>query len=213
MRKAKIPKYEDIRNSLQTFDILNCIYGFQWWNPFHWFMALIGHTAMVYRCRETGQVMVYESTQTARKDNLGGVQLRPLREWLKNYPGKVYLRHVYIDINITPYDSRIQTELLCKEHIRKYRGTAYPDLNTWKGRFFVAGASIDLKGIINDNEDTDFWFFCTMLYFDVLRWCRIMHKDVIPSEAEPDDTRSGRDSYLLEHLYDGVTVSDEIRIK
>ena len=211
--KKKIKKYKDIRNSLQTFDILNCVYGTQWWNPFHWLMAAIGHTAMVYRCRETGQIMVYESTQTARKDKRKGVQLRPMKEWLENYPGKVYLRHVYISVDIASCDSRIGAELLCKTHIRKYRGTEYPDLNTWKGRFFLANAAIDFDGVIEDNEDVDFWMFCTMLLFDVFRWSGLMCKDVIPSEAEPDDTRYGKDGYMQLHLCGGVTVGEEVRIK
>lgn len=211
--KEKIHKYKDIRESLGTFDILNCIYGTLWWNPLHWFMAAIGHTAMVYVCKETGQVMVYESTQMGRSDGKSGVQLRPMKEWLDSYPGKVYLRRVSFGpvSYAVPWDNAKE---LCQAHIKKYRGTKYPNLKTWWGRWFLANAAIDLpwKNKL-ENPDIDTVFFCTHLFFHVLRWCGILKDTVNPAEAEPDDTRQGGDAYLTAYLSEGITVGPEIRIK
>ena len=134
-RKAeKITPYDEIRPYLQTFDIINCV-------PRGFIMGLIGHTAMVYRCKATGQVMVYESTQTGRKDNKSGVQLRPMREWVDNYKGKIYISRTEIIGDV----KRTIAEIRCDEHIKQYRGTAYPNLKKLKGLWFTANAAVDFR--------------------------------------------------------------------
>lgn len=213
MSKEVIVPYDDIRGTLQTFDVLNCVYGTKWWNPIHWFMGYIGHTATVFRCKETGQVMIYESTQMGRDDNTKGVQLRPMREWLASYPGRVYLRHVKFDSDV----SRSISEDMCLIHIKKYRGTEYPDLKKWRWRWFLANAKVDLPWTSNlqkalENPDIDEVMFCTMLVMHLFRYCLIVHPDrVNPAEWEPDDTR---DSILLAAaMVRGMKVMPEIRLK
>ena len=214
MSKEKIYRYESIRPNLQTFDIINCVYGTQWYNPFHWFMGAIGHTATVYRCHETGQVMVYESTTMGRQDNKTGVQLRPMREWLASYPGKVYVRHVKFDSNMV----RVIAEDMCRDHIKKYRGTNYPNLKKWWGRWFLANAAIDLPwtGKIQkalENPDIDEVMFCTMLVMHLFRYCVLVQQGLVnPAEWEPDDTRDNP-LKLKQVLQSGIRVMPEIRIK
>ena len=136
MPKKTITSYDHIRKTLRTFDILNCLpYVRHWWNPLHWIMRLIGHTAMIYVCKETGQIMVYESTQTSRSDGKSGVQLRPLREFIKQYPGRIKLRQTFISSVFRTGSSaevRQEAERLFTVHIKKYRGTKYPNLKKWK---------------------------------------------------------------------------------
>jgi hypothetical protein len=209
MKKEKIIPYSEIRDSLQTFDVVNCVYGTQWWNPFHWIMWLIGHTAMVYRCHETGQVMIYESTTMGRNDKNTGVQLRPMKEWLDSYPGKVYIRPTIIESKI----NRLIIEERCRIHIKKYRGTGYPNLKKWRWRWFVANAAIDLPFKTKlQNPDIDIVMFCTMLFVHCLRYCRLVQKEVNPAEFEPDDFRGGIEA-SREYLTEGVSMGEEYRIK
>lgn len=214
--KEKIYDYEEIRDELQTFDIINCTYGDQGWNPIHWLLGAIGHTATVYRCRETGQLFVYESTQMGSKDGLSGVQLRPLKEWVNRYRGKIRIRSVGFESSgaFTGHDRRIMAEQRCKQHIRKYRGRAYPNLKKLKGLWFLMNAAIDLPWKSRfRNKDTDTVIFCTMLLFHLFRFCRMAWQITVPSEAEPDDTRPGSDSLLKESLLKHITVGPERRIK
>ena len=212
--KEHITKYEDIRPTLRTFDILNCVYGTQWWNPLHWIMALVGHTAMVYVCKETGQVMVYESTQTAREDGKIGVQLRPMKEWLENYPGRVKLRRVTFDE--VKNTRRKKAGHRCAEHIKKYRGTAYPNLKKWRWRWFLANAAIDLP-FKNDlqNPDIDTVMFCAMLLGHVFRWCKIIGNNVScnPAEMQPGDLRPGSDQAFIGVLAKDIIIGPEINLK
>jgi hypothetical protein len=215
MSKQIIVPYEKIRPNLQTFDIINCVYGTQWWNPFHWLMAAVGHTACVYRCHETDQVMIYESTTMGRNDKKTGVQLRPMREWLRSYPGKVYVRHVTFDIDW----SRTYAERRCRDHIIEYRGTEYPNLKKWRWRWFVANAAIDLPwtGRLQkalENPDIDEVMFCTMLILHLLRWCDLVPRVTLPSEWQPDDVRGlgGLFDKLLK-VAGALSIGPEIRIK
>ena len=215
MSNEIIVPYNKIRDDLQTFDILNCVYGTQWYNPVHWFMGAIGHSAGVYRCHETGQVMAYESTQMGRTDNNTGVQLRSMREWLASYPGRVYVRHVRFDSSMM----RTIAEDMCREHIKKYRGTGYPDLKKWRWRWFLANAAIDLPWTSKlqkalENPDIDEVMFCTMLIMHLFRFCGLITEGVSfnPAEWEPDDTR-GESKLLSAILASGIQIMPEIRIK
>lgn len=205
-RKAeKITPYDEIRPYLQTFDIINCV-------PRGFFMGLVGHTAMVYRCKATGQVMVYESTQTGRGDGKPGVQLRPMREWAQNYKGKIYIRHSYIRGDPTSPPHRLIAESKCSQHIRKHRGTAYPNLRTLSGLWFVANAAIDLwfKNRFQNKDRSDV-MFCTQLVGHCLRYCKLIDETVNPAEWEPDDVRGYK--YLNRYCAAGVAFGPEIRIK
>ncbi|KKN71958.1 hypothetical protein LCGC14_0416040 [marine sediment metagenome] len=210
-KREKIVPYEEIRDSLQTFDIINCVPS---GGLLGWLWALIGHTAMVYVCKATSQVMVYESTQTGRGDNKSGVQLRPMREWVENYKGKIYISQTEI-IGDT---LRCIAEDRCGCHIRKYRGTAYPNLKKAKGLWFVINSAIDLPfdtGL--ENPDVDFWFFCTHLIGDVFRWCLLISDayKLNPAELEPDDTRKNfyGVSKFEKSMRPSVSSKVEIRIK
>jgi hypothetical protein len=211
-RKAeKITPYDEYRETAQTFDIINCVPS---GGLLGWLWALIGHTAMVYVCKATDQVMVYESTQTGRGDGKSGVQLRPMREWVENYKGKIYISQTEID----NFPQRVAAETRCSQHIRKYRGTAYPDLKKAKGLWFTINAAVDLPFDNSlENPDVDFWFFCTHLIGDVFRWCRLtVGKRFNPAELEPDDTRK-KLSYIISnfevYFRSGASSKQEIRIK
>lgn len=220
MNDRTIITYEKIRPSLQTFDVLNCIYGTNPWSIMDRIMGAIGHTAMVYRCRETGQIMVYESTQTSRRDKLSGVQLRPMNEWLENYNGKVYLRHIHFESLgvFSGHDRRVMAEIECARHIHKYRGTAYPDLSSWKWRWFLINAAIDLPSIFKrlkkalENDDIDTVMFCAHLLGNVFKWCGLSIDTLNAAELDPDDLRWF--SQIFEsYLKVGILFSQEIRIK
>lgn len=217
----KKEKYDNIKGELQTFDILNCV-------PSHWFWGFVGHTAMVYRCRETGQLFVYESTQRGKTDSLSGVQLRPMREWLAGRD-KVFVRRVTFgqcydtyahdhDHDRTPIihaaPVREECEALCAEHIKKNRGKAYPDLKKPRWLWFVINAAIDLpwKSRLR-NPDIDCVMFCTMLLGDCFRYCKLQYEGAMcqPSELEPDDTRPG--GYFVNYMAEGVHVGPEIEIE
>jgi len=209
MKKEIITPYGDIRNNLQTFDVVNCIYGDQWYNPVHWFLGAIGHTAMVYRCKTTGQIMIYESTTTSKLDKRTGVQLRPMKEWVDNYPGKIYIRPTTIEGGVR----REAAEILCTRHIKKYRGTEYPDLSTWRWIWFLANAAIDLPfktGL--QNPDIDTVMFCTHLFGHVYRYCGLASLNLNPAELQPDDLRHDIHNFLI-YLSAGVSIGNEIRIK
>ena len=206
-RAPKIIPYDEVRDSLQTFDIINCV-------PRGFIMGMIGHTAMVYKCKATGQVMVYESTQTGRGDGKSGVQLRPMREWVDNYKGKIYISQTEIIGDIL----RCIAEIKCDEHIRKFRGTAYPNLKKAKGLWFTINAAVDLPidtGL--ENPDVDFWMFCTHLVGHVFRWCLLIKDESFnPAELEPDDTRKKygyAQSKFEAYFRLNVKSKQEIRIK
>ena len=219
-------KYNDVRDDLQTFDVLNCVYGDEWWNPVHWILGAVGHTAMVYVCKETDQIMIYESTQTGRADKLEGVQLRPMKEWLQNYRGKVYLRRTTItsDGGHPPMFARVRAELRCGMHVQKYRGTAYPNLKKVRGLWFLANAAIDLPVSTGlENPDIDIVMFCTHLFGHVFRFCdmikeynsNIKHrpcKAFNPAELEPDDLRPGRDAKFIQYLKEYVHLGPEMQL-
>lgn len=202
-------KYDDIKDSLQTFDILNC-------EPKGLFWKLVGHTAMVYRCRETGQLFVYESTQRGSSDSLSGVQLRPMREWLASRD-KVFVRRVTFDYMQLPAGSpllsRGNAELKCQQHIRQNRGKEYPDLRKPRWIWFLINAALDLpwKSRLR-NPDIDFVMFCTMLLGDCWRFCGLSKKELLPSELEPDDMRPGEDYFFTAYLNEGVNIGEEIEI-
>ena len=61
--------------------------------------AQISHAAMIYTTISsvTGRVYVFESTTMNKWCNRSGVQLNFLDEWLDNYNGKVWQRHIEVE--------------------------------------------------------------------------------------------------------------------
>ena len=97
MNKQEIILYPDIRDKLSTFTIINCEHK-------ELFFRLIGHTAVVYKCCETGQIMVFESNITVSQiTGKSGVRLTPMGKWLSEYKGKVFVRTLEFDFYGTPY--------------------------------------------------------------------------------------------------------------
>lgn len=214
MNKQEIISYSEIRDKLSTFTIINCEHK-------ELFYRLIGHTAVVYRCVETGQVMVFES-------NIGvGVRLTPMGKWLNEYNGKVFVRiptffamqSQYGSVsNPEPYHSEIK---LAQKFVKKHLGSSYPNVQTLSGKMKLLLAAFDLKVFEWDMltyDGDDEGIFCTMLVIMFLRYCGLLgclnlsqKKRVIPAhEYEPDDTR-GRDvfdKYLINCKY-----GKEIQIK
>ncbi len=192
-RKETVIPYETIRGILRTGDLINC-------RPAGIIWSLVGHTAKVYRCPLTGQLYVYESTQTKREGGESGVQLRPLREWVDKYNGRIYIRHSRFEGFVggkSPEKGRHRSEKLAAEHIKEHRGKSYPNLKTLSGIWRVINSAIDLpwKGRLQsllENDDNMDNPFCTHLAIDMDRdMGRLKGGSVFvlnPAEWEPDDT-------------------------
>jgi hypothetical protein len=214
--KEKIIPYLQIRDKLETFTIVNCVSRKFPYN-------LIGHTAVLYRCPKTGQLMVLESTTLNKFSGKSGVQLTPFGIWLHNYSGKVYVRtpefyypqHSSYDGSINYAQSFIQTHL----------PSSYPDLKTRTGRFKLYMAALDFKlfgkDIFTYTGDDD-GIFCTMLVVMFYQYCHLMRKYTFDlqsgrinfkftaEECVPEDCREGG---FLEKALINLTWSTEMRLK
>ena len=202
---SKIVKYSEIRGRLSSFDYLNCVDRITA-DPRTWFWHLIGHTARVYVDERTGVVYVYEST-TLNKNGISGVQLRLMSEWIRERGrSHVMLRQIRFD-DAALY---LRAKQAYAEHIRKYRGTPYPDLSQWRWRWHMANAAIDLPGAQPhlENVDQDAMMHCTQLSFHLDRYCELV-LPVNPAESEPDNCRPGRQDWLADLLVGSVSVADE----
>ncbi len=194
-------RYAILRSVLETFDIINCEHKDWWWR-------LIGHTAMVYRDNATGQIFVYESTSLNKFTGISGVQLTPMRIWLKYYPGKVFVRRVLFE---EPKYFRFTAHIKLQGHIEKYRGTPYPDMNDPEQRQFVINAALDLPAGIGLNPDRHDIMFCTQLVVDAWQEAGLYKGDWPPSEWQPDDMRQG--GRFERRLVKGVSLGKELRLK
>ncbi len=207
-KQGTIPKpqsamqYTAMRNSLNTFDVINCEHK-------DWFWRLVGHTAMVFRDKLTGQVGVYESTSLNKFSGISGVQLTPMRIWLKHYPGKVKVRRLFVDEDDTY--SKYHRQLRAEAHIEKFRGVPYPDLSDPKQRRFLINSAIDLPLEIGLNPDRHDIMFCTQLVVDDYQDAGLYIGDWPPSEWQPDDMREG--GKFEKRLAPGLRLGKEIRIK
>jgi hypothetical protein len=202
-----ITNYKDIRDKLNTFTIVNCVarkfpYNF------------IGHTAVLYKCQETGQLMVFESTTLNKFTGISGVQLTPFGIWLDKYPGKVYVRIPEFEISKRDQDWKL---IIAQEFIQNHLGTSYPDLKTRTGRFKLYLAVLDFKlfGVdIFTYKGGDTGLFCTQLVVMFYRYCGLSNADedifLPPNEYEPDDTRNYG---LFDFELKNCKLSDEICIK
>jgi hypothetical protein len=202
--KKPVTPLNDIIGRIETFWILNCEHKEWWWR-------LIGHTAVIWRDPETGLFWVYESTQMGAFGTKG-VQLTPLRTWLKHYPGGVKIKPV----TITNPMLRTEAFRSADEHVEKHLGKPYTDPKKRQGRWVLIRSIWDSSFFKHSstNIDTDKWFFCTMLVMHFFRYCRVVYKDINPAEWEPDNTRDeprGRLQSVINGSY--VVVGIEITIK
>ena len=214
MNKREITPYLEIRDRLSTFTIINCEHkGLLW--------RMIGHTAVVYKCQETGQLMVFESNITVSKlTGKSGVRLTPMGLWVSQYPGKVFVRiptFNYPDttnsldelIRIGDLDRYAYADGFVKNHL----GSSYPDLQTWSGKMKLVLAALDLKIFGKDlftYKGNDAGIFCTMLVILFLQYCGLMSMKTEAKEWEPDDTRV---DFTLKHLLINCAYGKEIQIK
>lgn len=203
-KKPKV-KYSHIRPRLKTFDVLCCI-------PPGLFMGWIEHTGGVYVCAETGQVSVYQST-TQKYAGKSGVSLTPMAEFVRSYTragGRILLRQC----TITGRGRRGRAQQDAAKHIKRYRGTPYPDLRTRAGRWYVANARIDIPFWRKNpwvNVDRTDRFFCAHLIANEFRFCGLTKGDINCSEVDTKDFRSG--GSFDADLADGVSLdSNEIQI-
>lgn len=195
-------RYAAARSSLNTYDIINCEHK-------DWFWRMIGHTATVYKDYMTGQVSVYESTTLNKFNGFSGVQLTPMRLWLYNYPGKVFVRRMIIeDPKIEP---KFRQNIMAEAHIEKFRGVPYPDLSDPKQRKFVFNAALDMPFGIGANPDRHDIMFCTQLVADFWQDGGLYIGDEPPAEFEPDDMREGGE--FERQLVEGVVLNREMRLK
>ena len=210
-----ITNYLDIRDKLDTFTIVNCV-ARKW--PYRW----VGHTAVLYKCKETGQLMVFESTTLNKHTDISGVQLTPFGIWLANYPGKVYVRipHVIGEGAVANIDKDYQRRKLAQKFIKNHLGTSYPNLKTRTGRFKLYLAALDFKLFGKDiftYKGSDDGLFCTQLVVMMYRYCGLAARydgenNVLPSnEYDPKDARN--DGLFADYELENCVLSDEIRIK
>ncbi|RKY03616.1 MAG: hypothetical protein DRP56_10985 [Planctomycetota bacterium] len=202
MAKENILPYSHARELASSFSILNCKAD-QW--PFRW----IGHTAMIYRDEETGSVWVYESTQS---DHCNGVRLQLFSEWLRDYPGKVWLRRCTID---NKEAARIAGRQL-QRHIRFFRGMPYPNLKKAKGILFLIRAAWDSvlfkKASTNTATQQPGVFFCSQLVAHAYSWAKLVTPGYVPAEFEPKDMESAPHGFEF-WLRTGIKLEAGIRIK
>jgi len=202
---ANIIPYPKIRQDLSTFTIINCEHKRLFWR-------LIGHTAVVYYCHETNQLMVLESHRGV------GVTLTPMGKWVSEYPGKVFVRIPTFDFltvghptYITDFDEKIQIK--AEEFIKKYLGSSYPNLQTWSGKMKLVLAALDLKICRKDlftYSGDDVGIFCTMLVIMLLQYCGLVSMGTDAEEWEPDDTRK---DFTLRQVLTNCKYGNEIQIK
>jgi hypothetical protein len=207
--KDAITAYQEIRHLLDTFTAVNCI-------PKGFILSKVGHTAVLVKSPQTGQISVLESTSLNKFTGISGVQMTPFGLWLKNYPGKVYVRipsfQGSTDTLLNPDFNR---QLLAEAFIRNHLGTSYPDLKTWGGRLKLAFSALDFKLFGRDwitYKGGDKGIFCTMLFIMLLQYCGLFDVDENPQEYEPDDTRGGVLEFFEQNLKH-VTYGKEIRLK
>jgi len=208
-----LARYTAVRPTLDSFDVINTEHK-------DWFWRMVGHTAMVYKCPATGQLFVYESTSLNKFTGFSGVQLTPMRMWLRQYPGKVFVRrlickrrpeetnrYLYFDGNLPVCDMQLA------RHIKKYRGVPYPDLSDPVQRDFLLNSAIDLPLGIGQNKNRDDIFFCTHLVAHAYDYCGLFDhpKEIITSEFQPDDTREGGTFEMI--LRKGLALDKEIQLK
>jgi hypothetical protein len=197
--------YLKCRDQLPTFTIINCISKKF---PYNW----IGHTAILYKCTSTGQLMIFESTSLNKLSGKSGVQMMPFGARLDRYPGKVYAR--VPKFGDSSDGANVAREIMAADFIREHLGSSYPDLKTMTGRFKLYMAALDFKLFGKDwfsYKGGDKGIFCTELVMMMLQACGLYDDDSVPSEFKPDDLRGNEtdfEDYLINMVY-----LPEIRLK
>jgi len=174
---------------MRTGDILICEQKNLFWR-------LIGHTAMIYGNQ------VLESTSLNKHTGIKGVQVTFTDQWIKRYPGKVYLRR------------RLGGELdadTATAFCERFMGTPYPNWSTRKGRWYLIRSAWDswIFRKQSRNKDNDDWIFCTDLvarFYEDQGWLN----NGPTSEYEPDDMEDGG---KFERKLNGVRLRAMVRIK
>jgi hypothetical protein len=202
-RRIMDSRYSAIRCLLKTYDVINCEHKDLFWR-------IIGHTAMIYNDIATGQLFVYESTSLNKFTGIKGVQLTPLRLWLRYYPGKVKVRRMMFAEELRHEEEKIRflSQLKIREHIKRFRGVPYPDLSDPVQRDFLLNSAIDLPFGLAENQDRHNIFFCTHLVVDAWQDGGLYIGDQVPPEYEPDDMREG--GSFEKHLKKGVYLDKEL---
>ncbi len=193
-------KYEDIRSSLKSYDVLDC-------RSRHWFLRFIGHTAMVYKDGATGTYYVLESTNFTWT-GISGVQITPMGLWLRKYPGKVWLlRVMFYEESEMGY---IKRSISLKRFIKKHRGSSYPKLSTLRGLFQLFDAWWDgiFLGRSRAGNETP---HCTHLTALAFRSAGYMRKRENVAEFVPKDITkpSGKFRRALRGCH--LTVAERIK--
>ena len=204
--KNKITPYLSIRDKLCTFTIINCEHHSLPWK-------LIGHTAVVYVCHETGQIMVFESTTLNKFTGKSGVQLTPMGLWVSKYPGKVFIRIPEFELSYSFSQQYFDACMLAKEFIREHLGTSYPDIKTRTGRFKLYLAALDFNLFGKDlftYKGGDKGIFCTMLVVMLYQYCGLMCENISAQEFKPDDAK---ENGMMENWLKNCELGKEIRIK
>lgn len=198
-----------MRSRLDTFTIINCVHKDLFWK-------LIGHTAVLYKCPLTEQLLVFESTTLNKYTGKSGVQLIPFGLWLSKYPGKVYARLPrFNDSRGDGKDHKYWRDKKAEEFIRVHLGTSYPDIKSWSGKMKLAFAALDFKlfGVdLFTYKGDDSGIFCTMLVIMLLDFCGIIEDAVDAKEFEPDDTRKPNNKFD-ELLAEWASYGPEVRLK
>ena len=199
--KNEITPYLEIRDRITTFTIINCEHRNILWR-------MIGHTAVVYKCQDTGQLMVLESVRGI------GVRLMPMGKWVAEYDGSLFIRipKYYAHMSLGPNGIQSAKDK-APEFIMNHLGSSYPNLKTRTGRMKLYLAALDLKMFGRDwlrYEGIDAGIFCTMLVVMFFQFCGLMEDTAYANEFEPDDTRDGAKI----NLYARTVIWDaEIQIK
>jgi hypothetical protein len=195
--------YDDFKGRLTTFDTLCCVQD-------SWIMKPIGHTAMVVRDLEKAMLWVWQSTTLY--GGYKGTSLTPLRPWLEQYPGKVYVRQLEF-VGNNSFGKIATAEYLLDKYIAEHRGAPYPDLQATSGLWYMVRSVLHL-GKPNQPPVPDA-LQCAGRWADTFQKCGLIIPECNTSEVEPDEVRD----YMIGHtpidrmLVSGVILKNEVRIK
>jgi len=206
--KNQITPYKTARPQLDTFTLINCIHHKFPYN-------LIGHSAVLWKCEATGQLMIFESTTLNKFSMQSGVQLHAFGGWLNRYPGKVYARIPTFHNHADGIDHDHRRRRFAEAFIKAQLGSSYPDLKSRTGRLKLYLAAVDFNWFGVDlfqYKGKDTGIFCTMLDILFLQYCEIFDIRMNAAEFEPDDLRGNKQDFE-ENVCLFTDYADEIRLK